>query len=193
MRGAPLRCERMDVLAGMLLVSTVLTACGGGDEPPTTYPKGTIAAIMAADDRFDVLTRILEQDAPAIVLRSLANTDIDITWFAPTDEAFAALPEGLLDALLSDDERIQAVLDHHAIRGVHWSAELEARAREDGRLGTIAGALIELSISNGELKMDDATVVEADIEAANGVIHVVDAVLIPEFIHPSVASTTAGG
>jgi uncharacterized surface protein with fasciclin (FAS1) repeats len=137
--------------------------------------------------------RILEQDAPAIVLRSLASTDIDITWFAPTDEAFAALPEGLLDALLSDDERIQAVLDHHAIRGVYSSAELEARARKGGRLGTIAGALIDLSLSNGELKVDDAKVVEGDIEAANGVIHVVDAVLIPEFVHPSVGSMTPGG
>lgn len=193
MRGAPLRCGRMGVLAGTLLASTVLTACGGGDEPPTTYPKGTIAAIMAADDRFDVLMRILEQDAPAIVLQSLASTDTDITWFAPTDEAFAALPQGLLDALLSDDERIEAVLDHHTIRGVYSSAELEARAREGGRLGTIAGALIELRLSNGELKVDDAKVVEGDIEATNGVIHVVDAVLIPEFIHPSVASTMAGG
>ena len=67
------------------------------------------------------------------------------------------------------------------------------RAREGGRLGTIAGALIELSLSNGKLKVDDAKVVEGDIEAANGVIHVVDAVLIPEFIHPSIASMTGGG
>ena len=174
-----------------LIAATTLVACdnaGTGE-----YRDRSIAAVLAADDRFDVLTRILEQDAPAIVLRSLGSTDIDITWFAPTDEAFAALPDALLDALLSYDRRIQAVLDHHAIRGVYSSAELEARARENGRLGTTAGALIELSLSDGELKVDDATVVEADIEAANGVIHVVDAVLIPEFVHLSVGSMTAEG
>jgi uncharacterized surface protein with fasciclin (FAS1) repeats len=162
-----------------------LVACDNGGTGE--YPDRSIAAVLAGDDRFDTLVRILEQDAPAVVFRSLADTDADITWFAPTDEAFAALPEGLLDALLSEDRRIQALLNHHALRGVYSSADLEARAGEGGRLGTIAGGLIELSLNNGELKVDDATVVEADIGAANGLIHVVDAVLIPGFIHPSVA------
>jgi uncharacterized surface protein with fasciclin (FAS1) repeats len=164
-----------------LIASITLAACG--DETQSLgYPDGSIAAVLAADDRYDTLMRILEQDAPEVVVRSLASTDIDITFFAPTDEAFAALPDGTLDALLSDDHTLQAVLDHHAIRGAYSSAELEARAREDGRLGTIAGALIELNFSDDVLRVDDAAVIEADIEAVNGVIHVVDAVLIPEFV-----------
>jgi uncharacterized surface protein with fasciclin (FAS1) repeats len=165
-----------------LIASITLVACGNENEPGR-HPEGSIAAVLAGDDRFDTLMRILEQDAPEIVLRSLSDTDVDITWFAPTDEAFAALPEGVLDALLSDDRSLQAVLDHHAIRGAYSSAELKARAREDGRLGTIAGALIELSLYDGVLMVDEATVIEVDNEAVNGVIHVLDGVLIPEFVY----------
>jgi uncharacterized surface protein with fasciclin (FAS1) repeats len=165
-----------------LIAAITLAACGDETEPKG-YPEGSIASVLAADDRFDTLMRILEQDAPGVVVRSLASTDIDITFFAPTDQAFAALPDGPLDALLSDDRALQAVLDHHAIRGSYSSLELKSRAREDGRLGTIAGALIELSFDDGVLRVDEATVTEFDIEAVNGVVHVVDAVLIPEFVH----------
>jgi len=108
-----------------LMASIILVACGDETEPGE-YPEGTIASKLVADDRFDTLMRIVEQDAPEVVLRSLASTDIDITWFAPTDEAFAALPPGTLDALLSDERSLQAVLDHHAVRGAYSSADLKA-------------------------------------------------------------------
>jgi len=165
-----------------LLAAITLAACGDETEPEG-YAEGSIASVLAADNRFDTLMGILEHDAPAVVVGSLASRDVDITFFAPTDQAFAALPDGPLDALLSDDRLLKAVLDHHAIRGAYSSAELKSRAREDGRLGTIAGALIELSLDDGGLRVDEATVIEVDIEAVNGVIHVVDAVLIPEFVH----------
>jgi uncharacterized surface protein with fasciclin (FAS1) repeats len=165
-----------------LLVAITPAACDDQTEPEG-YPEESIASVLASDDRFDTLMRILQHDAPAVVVGSLADPDVDITFFAPTDQAFAALPDGPLDALLSDDRALQAVLDHHVIRGAYSSSELKSRAREDRRLGTIAGALIELSLDDGVLRVDEATVIEVDIDAAIGVIHVVDAVLIPEFVH----------
>ena len=97
------------------------------------------------------------------------------TVFAPTDEAFAALPEGTVDGLLADPEALAAILTYHVVPGKVMSTDLS-----DGMMAaTVNGADVTVSIDGDTVMVGDATVTQADIEASNGVIHVIDAVILP--------------
>jgi uncharacterized surface protein with fasciclin (FAS1) repeats len=97
------------------------------------------------------------------------------TVFAPTDEAFAALPEGTVEGLLEDTEALTAVLTYHVVPGAVMSGDLS-----DGMTATtVNGADIEVGIDMGTVMINDATVTTADIETSNGVIHVIDSVILP--------------
>jgi uncharacterized surface protein with fasciclin (FAS1) repeats len=97
------------------------------------------------------------------------------TVFAPTDEAFAALPEGTVEGLLEDPEALAAVLTYHVVPGAFMSGDLS-----DGMMATtVNGADITVGIDMGMVKINDATVTTADIETSNGVIHVIDSVILP--------------
>ncbi len=115
----------------------------------------------------------------AIEAAGLVDTlkgDGPFTVFAPTDEAFAALPEGTLEALLEDTDALAAILTYHVVPGAVMSGDLE-----DGMMAeTVNGQSVTISIDMGNVMVDGANVVTADIEASNGVIHVIDAVILPE-------------
>ncbi|ROU01012.1 fasciclin domain-containing protein [Histidinibacterium lentulum] len=97
------------------------------------------------------------------------------TVFAPTDDAFAALPEGTVEGLLEDTDALTSVLTYHVVAGSVMSGDLS-----DGMTAeTVNGAEITISIDGDTVMVNDATVVTADIEASNGVIHVIDGVLLP--------------
>lgn len=96
------------------------------------------------------------------------------TVFAPTDEAFAALPEGTVEGLLADPEALAAILTYHVVAGKVMSGDLS-----DGMMATtVNGGDIMISMMGGVM-VNDANVVSADIEASNGVIHVIDKVILP--------------
>jgi uncharacterized surface protein with fasciclin (FAS1) repeats len=96
------------------------------------------------------------------------------TVFAPTDEAFAALPEGTVEALLADPEALAAILTYHVVAGKVMSTDLS-----DGMMAaTVNGADITIGTMGG-VSVNGANVLTADIEASNGVIHVIDAVILP--------------
>jgi uncharacterized surface protein with fasciclin (FAS1) repeats len=97
------------------------------------------------------------------------------TIFAPTDEAFAKLPEGTVEALLADKEKLTAVLTYHVVPGRVMSSEVVTMASAK----TVGGQSLAFNTSSGVM-VNDASVVKADIEASNGVIHVIDSVLIPQ-------------
>ncbi|GMV36510.1 MAG: hypothetical protein AMXMBFR61_10180 [Fimbriimonadales bacterium] len=97
-----------------------------------------------------------------------------ITVFAPTDEAFAKLPAGTVDALLQDIPRLQAILKFHVVPGRMGSSDV-ASSQE---LPTLNGQSISVDASNG-VRVNGANVVTADIEAENGIIHVIDSVILP--------------
>jgi len=164
-----------------LIVSVALGACESTADGPADYPQGTIAAILAADDRFDTLIEITEQDMPRIALDSLTAPQLDITLFAPTDDAFAALPPDALDWLRNDDNvrDLQVVYDHHVLRGTHTLSDLRSEVEAGASEVEALQIPIQLTLVDGVLHVDGATVIEGDIEAVNGVIHVVDAVMIP--------------
>ncbi len=99
-----------------------------------------------------------------------------LTVFAPTDEAFAALPEGTVETLLLPEnrDRLVAILTYHVIAGAVMSGDLS----DDMTAATVQGADITIDLDTGVM-VNDANVVTADIEASNGVIHVIDKVIMP--------------
>ena len=96
------------------------------------------------------------------------------TVFAPTDDAFAALPQGTVQGLLDDLPALARVLTYHVVPGRITSAQIT----HDSEQKTVEGGVLKLAV-NGSLTVNDATVIQADVEAENGVIHVIDRVLIP--------------
>lgn len=99
------------------------------------------------------------------------------TVFAPTDDAFAALPEGTVEDLLKPENKDQlvAVLTYHVVPGKVMSTDLV----DDAMVATVQGSSVTIDLDNGVM-VDGATVVSADIEATNGVIHVIDSVILPK-------------
>jgi transforming growth factor-beta-induced protein len=106
------------------------------------------------------------------------------TVFAPTDAAFAALPGGSLDALLKDPARLREVLLYHVVAGTVASADVVKLTQAK----TVGGADVTVSVSGSTVKINDAVVTAVDIKATNGVIHVIDKVLVPAATAP-VATT----
>jgi uncharacterized surface protein with fasciclin (FAS1) repeats len=96
------------------------------------------------------------------------------TVFAPTDEAFAKVPKADLDALLKDKAKLTAVLTYHVVPGKVMAADVKA-----GKVKTVQGSEITVSTAGG-VKVDAANVVKTDIAADNGVIHVIDSVIMPK-------------
>lgn len=100
------------------------------------------------------------------------------TVFAPTDEAFAKLPAGTLDDLLKPEnkEKLKAILLYHVVPGKVTAAKVSKMSSAK----TVNGKELTISASGGTVKVNDATVVKADVMASNGVIHVIDTVLLPK-------------
>ncbi len=96
------------------------------------------------------------------------------TVFAPTDDAFAKLPEGTVDSLLNDIPQLTKILTYHVVSGKVMSSDIVGL----DSVATVEGSSLSIDASSG-VKVNDATVVTPDVEADNGVIHVIDSVLIP--------------
>jgi uncharacterized surface protein with fasciclin (FAS1) repeats len=98
------------------------------------------------------------------------------TVFAPTDEAFAKLPAGTLDAVLADKAKLTAILTYHVVAGKVMAADVVGMNGKSVK--TVQGGELTIDTSNG-VKVGSATVIKTDIETDNGVIHVIDSVLLP--------------
>jgi uncharacterized surface protein with fasciclin (FAS1) repeats len=137
-----------------------------GDEAP-----GDIVTVASTTEGFSTLVAAVQ----AAGLVETLQGDGPFTVFAPTDEAFAALPEGLLDSLLlpENQETLQRILTYHVIAGEVRSGDITP-----GEVETVEGSSVTLDTADG-VTVDGANVVAADVEASNGVIHVIDAVILP--------------
>jgi uncharacterized surface protein with fasciclin (FAS1) repeats len=148
-----------------------------------TLPLG-IAAVQAeaadildtarAAGQFETLLAAVEAAGLEPTLRDSGP----FTVFAPTDEAFAALPPGTVEGLLEPENRDQlvAVLTYHVVPGAVMSTDAAGQTVE---LVTVQGEAITVDGTGTDVTVNDATVVSADIEASNGVIHVIDTVILP--------------
>lgn len=101
--------------------------------------------------------------------------DGPFTVFAPTDAAFAAIPKADLEALLADREKLTAVLTYHVVSGKVMAADVVGLDSAT----TVQGSDIDIEVAGGGVTVDGANVVTTDIETSNGVIHVIDAVIMP--------------
>jgi len=97
------------------------------------------------------------------------------TVFAPTDEAFKKLPAGAYDSLLKDTGKLKAVLNYHVVSG-----HLMARDLKPGGLTTAQGTPLTVVVSSSDVRVNGARVTKADIIATNGVVHAIDAVILPK-------------
>lgn len=133
-------------------------------------PPSDIIDTAANADSFKTLVTAVKAAELVDALKSKGP----FTVFAPTDEAFAKLPEGTLPALLNDQEKLQAILKYHVVPGYVTAAD----AMKLDRAKTLQGGELKID-SNGGVHVNDANVIKADILTANGVIHVIDSVLLP--------------
>ncbi|UCH49756.1 MAG: fasciclin domain-containing protein [Betaproteobacteria bacterium] len=129
----------------------------------------TIVDIAVAAGYFDTLVVALKE---AGLVETLAGEG-PFTVFAPTDEAFARIPADQLSALLTDKEMLTRVLTYHVVPGTVMAADVKT-----GEVKTVEGSTLTISTRYG-VKVDDANVIKTDIVASNGVIHVIDSVVLP--------------
>ncbi len=176
-------------LIGSLLI--VLMACGGSSETETTTVQPTdnsqklvseesqpadevsktIVDIAVEDERFTTLVVALQ----AAELDSVLTGSGPFTVFAPTDSAFSKLPEGTVESLLADIPALKDILLYHVVSGDVLAADvLNLESAE-----TLQGDFFSISTEDGKVMVNDAEVIITDITASNGIIHVLDTVLLP--------------
>ncbi len=131
---------------------------------------GTIVDVAASNPDFSTLVTAVQ----AAGLAETLSGDGPFTVFAPTNEAFAAVPAEVLDQLLADKEALTKVLTYHVLPGQVMAADVAP-----GDATTVEGSTVTISDDGGTLKIGDAAIVATDVAASNGVIHVIDAVLVP--------------
>lgn len=162
-------------LASMLVALASPAAACDDDNPVTTAdPDTTIVETAVAAGSFETLVAAIR----AAGLEEALTGAGPFTVFAPTDAAFAALPEGTVETLLQPEnlEQLQAILTYHVVAG-RLTAENVVGASE---LVTLQGQSLPVEVMDGVAKIGGATVLQTDVPASNGVIHVIDSVLLPE-------------
>ncbi len=145
---------------------------------------GALATTASAAPKKDIVETAVEAGQFTTLAKALTAADLidtlkgkgPFTVFAPTDEAFAKLPAGTLETLLKDKEKLRAVLTYHVVAGKVKAAKVAKMTSAK----TVQGGSVKISAEGGKVMVDGATVVKADIECSNGVIHVIDSVLLPK-------------
>mgnify|MGYP000861752966 FL=1 len=180
--------KRISLFAGLLLaVSLVMAACAPAATPtpapePTSLPEPTatpepmlsdIVDTAVADGRFTTLVTAVE----AAGLVETLKGEGPFTVFAPTDDAFAALPAGTLESLLLPENKQQLtdILLYHVVPGKVMAADVTGLTSAT----TVLGKDIAIKVDMGNVYINEAKVIITDIETSNGVIHVIDAVILP--------------
>ncbi|MFB9994518.1 fasciclin domain-containing protein [Deinococcus oregonensis] len=141
---------------------------GGGSAVPM---GNTIAAVVANDPNFSTLLTAVQAAGLASTLSSAGP----FTVFAPTNAAFAKVPQDQLNALLNDPAALKALLLYHVVPGRVTAAQVVKL----NTAKTVNGANVTIAVNGGTVSINDATVTQTDIAASNGVIHVIDTVLMP--------------
>lgn len=153
-------------ILGLALMALAVVGAGNAQEKnivDTAIAAGSFNTLVKAVQAAD-LTATLEGKGP-------------FTVFAPTDQAFAKLPAGTVESLLKPEnkEKLRAILTYHVVAG-ELSAAQVAKLHA---VKTVEGAELKIVVKNGSVMVDNAKVVKADIHASNGIIHVIDAVMLP--------------
>jgi uncharacterized surface protein with fasciclin (FAS1) repeats len=146
--------------AALIAASSAAVAAQEADIIDTAKSAGSFNTLVTAIEAAG-LTETLKGKGP-------------FTVFAPTDEAFAKLPAGTVDALLKDKQKLTKILTYHVVPG-----QVMAKDVKPGKVTTVEGSKLNITRGGGGVKVDKANVVATDVVATNGVIHVIDSVVIP--------------
>ncbi|MDP3268868.1 MAG: fasciclin domain-containing protein [Legionella sp.] len=130
----------------------------------------TIVDVASGNPEFSTLVSLLKK---ADLVSTLQGSG-PFTVFAPTNAAFEAIPKDKLDALAADPEKLKAVLLYHVVSGNVPSSKIQP-----GSVNTVEGQAINVTTRDGKVYVNDIEVVKADVDASNGVIHVINGVLLP--------------
>ncbi len=175
------------MLRGIRLIALAVVGIGtfsgvatfAGTTPPVMKPAAVVPAKMdivetaVAAGKFKTLAAALQAAGLVETLKGAGP----FTVFAPTDDAFAKLPAGTVESLLKPENKakLTAILTYHVVAGKALASDL----KNGEALKTVNGKELPVKIEGGEVMIGNAKVIKADIEATNGVIHVVDTVLLP--------------
>jgi len=174
---------RTRLFAFIAILALVVAACSGSDDEVAETTTTTEAAMeeemmdetivdVAVNNGFNTLVAAVQ----AAGLVETLQGDGPFTVFAPTDEAFAALPEGTLDSLLEDPEALAEILTYHVVSGTVLAADVVGLDAAT----TVQGDDISIEVVDGNVVLNgSATVVATDVMASNGVVHVIDQVILP--------------
>jgi len=152
-------------------------ACGAGEAHGEAHThadqasNADIVAVAASAGSFETLVAAVQAAGLVEVLQS----DGPFTVFAPTDDAFAKLPAGTVEMLLANPDKLKQVLLYHVVPGKVTASEVAGLSSAT----TAQGSDVAIKLADGSVMIDDATVVKTDIMASNGVIHVIDTVIVP--------------
>ena len=166
-------------LAAVFAISVAQTAsassCGGGDHDHSHGEGYTVMDKAAADGNFSTLIAAVE----AAGLQEVLTGHGPLTIFAPTNAAFAALPEGTVESLLMPEniDQLKAILTYHVLPKSVMSSHIR---NGDNYVRTVGGSTLNVEKEYDEVMIGSARVVAVDIKASNGVIHVIDEVLLPK-------------
>lgn len=135
-------------------------------------PDKTVVDRLVSPPTFETLTAAVE----AAGLLETLQGEGPFTIFAPTDEAFASLPKGTVEDLLKPENRdtLASILTYHVVAGKVTAADVSP-----GMVETVNGASAEISVENGAVKIDGARIIATDLVGSNGVVHIIDAVILP--------------
>ncbi|HEX6433370.1 MAG TPA: fasciclin domain-containing protein [Gemmatimonadales bacterium] len=158
--------------AALLSLPAGLQAQEAQGYAPSREASADIVETAKGAGTFNTLAKAIE----AAGLTETLKGEGPFTVFAPTDEAFDKLPAGTLESLLQDREKLATILKYHVVPGKVSSSQ----AMEISEAKTAAEKSLPISKASGKLMVGTATVTKADIPASNGVIHVIDTVLLPE-------------
>jgi uncharacterized surface protein with fasciclin (FAS1) repeats len=156
------------VVAGMAVPGLVAAQGYAGHEAPKD-----LVQVAGEAGSFKTLLKAVEAAGLVEVLRG----EGPFTVFAPTDAAFAKLPAGVLEGLLADPERLAAVLTYHVVPGRVMAADVVRSGQLEP--ASVQGERLRIVVRGGSVYVDGATVIATDVMASNGVIHVIDTVVLP--------------
>jgi uncharacterized surface protein with fasciclin (FAS1) repeats len=176
--GTMKRTVRTTAAAALMALAPIAVQAQQARPAAPAAAAGDIVAVATEAGTFRTLIAAVQAAGLVETLQGAGP----FTVFAPTDAAFAKLPAGTVEALLQDPEALRRVLTYHVVPGRVMAADVVRS--NGGTPATVQGQSLTIRVVGGKVMVDGATVVTADVGASNGVIHVIDEVMLP---------TTEGG
>ncbi len=150
---------------------TALMSLTGCASLSADRPAATVAQFTAQKAELSTFNKLIQQSGLSSTLEGAAP----LTVFAPTDDAFKAVPQATMDKLAKDPDALKALLSYHVVPGVVKSTDVNGAST----LTTLGGAKLAVSKAGDFVTVDDSLVTQADQSAGNGVVHIIDRVLTP--------------